>query len=219
MGPFAVSDLAGLDIAWRNRKALGQAAPVADALCEAGRLGQKAGRGYYLYPEGARSRRARPGGGGADAQVSARLGVTRRPFPAEEIVERLVYPMVNEGARILEEGIAARARRHRYDLAERLWLAGLARRPDVPCRPGRAEDRARRGWRPSPPTAASRPWPRRRCCAAWPMPARACRLDRAGALSEASRMVASRLRLLAMGKHKRLRPLPQGGRGKTIRIS
>ena len=108
MGPFAVSDLAGLDIAWRNRKSLGQAAPVADALCEAGRLGQKAGRGYYLYPEGARSGVRDPEVEALLQQVSARLGVTRRPIPAEEIVERLVYPMVNEGARILEEGIAAR---------------------------------------------------------------------------------------------------------------
>ncbi|MGL4962256.1 MAG: 3-hydroxyacyl-CoA dehydrogenase NAD-binding domain-containing protein [Inquilinus sp.] len=108
MGPFAVSDLAGLDIAWRNRKSLGQAAPVADALCEAGRLGQKAGRGYYLYPEGARAGVRDPEVEALLQQVSARLGVTRRPIPAEEIVERLVYPMVNEGARILEEGIAAR---------------------------------------------------------------------------------------------------------------
>jgi 3-hydroxyacyl-CoA dehydrogenase len=108
MGPFAVSDLAGLDIAWRNRKSLGQAAPVADALCEAGRLGQKAGRGYYLYPEGARSGVRDPEVEALLQQVSARLGITRRPIPAEEVVERLVYPMVNEGARILEEGIAAR---------------------------------------------------------------------------------------------------------------
>lgn len=108
MGPFAVSDLAGLDIAWRNRKSLGQTAPVADALCEAGRLGQKAGKGYYLYPEGARSGVRDPEVETLLQLVSARLGVTRRPIPAEEIVERLVYPMVNEGARILEEGIAAR---------------------------------------------------------------------------------------------------------------
>lgn len=108
MGPFAVSDLAGLDIAWRNRKSLGQTAPVADSLCEAGRLGQKAGRGYYLYPEGARSGVRDPEVEALLEQVSARLGVARRPIPAEEVVERLVYPMVNEGARILEEGIAAR---------------------------------------------------------------------------------------------------------------
>jgi len=108
MGPFAVSDLAGLDIAWRNRKALGQTAPVADALCEAGRLGQKAGRGYYLYPEGARSGVRDPEVEALLAQVSAGLGVVRRSIPADEIVERLVYPMINEGARILDEGIAQR---------------------------------------------------------------------------------------------------------------
>jgi 3-hydroxyacyl-CoA dehydrogenase len=119
MGPLAVSDLAGLDIAWRNRKSLGQAAPVADALCEAGRLGQKAGRGYYLYPEGARSGVRDPEVEALLEEVSARLGVTRRPIPAEEIVERLVYPMVNEGARILEEGIAARP----GDI-DTIWLNG-----------------------------------------------------------------------------------------------
>src|SRR5882757_9192722 len=106
MGPFAVSDLAGLDIAWRNRKALGQAAPVADALCEAGRFGQKTGKGYFLYPEGARGGVRDPEVEALLGEVSARLGIARRPIPAGEIVERLVYPMVNEGARILEEGIA-----------------------------------------------------------------------------------------------------------------
>jgi 3-hydroxyacyl-CoA dehydrogenase len=108
MGPFAVSDLAGLDIAWRNRKALGQVAPVADALCEAGRLGQKTGKGYYLYPEGARSGVRDPEVEALLQQVSADLGVARRSIPAAEIVERLVYPMINEGARILDEGIAQR---------------------------------------------------------------------------------------------------------------
>ncbi|WP_395681732.1 3-hydroxyacyl-CoA dehydrogenase NAD-binding domain-containing protein [Inquilinus sp.] len=119
MGPFAVSDLAGLDIAWRNRKSLGQTAPVADALCEAGRLGQKVGRGYYLYPEGARSGVRDPEVEALLVEVSARLGVSRRAIPAEEIVERLVYPMVNEGARILEEGIAARP----GDI-DTIWLNG-----------------------------------------------------------------------------------------------
>jgi len=108
MGPFAVADLAGLDIAWRNRKAQGTRAPVPDALCEAGRLGQKAGRGYYLYPEGARTGQPDPEVERLIADVSAQQGVTRRAIPKEEIVERLIYPMINEGARILEEGIAAR---------------------------------------------------------------------------------------------------------------
>ena len=108
MGPFAMADLAGLDIGWRIRKAQGKRAPVADALCEAGRLGQKTGKGYYLYPEGARTGQPDPEVERLIAGVSAGLGVARRPVPQEEIVERLIYPMINEGARILDEGIAAR---------------------------------------------------------------------------------------------------------------
>jgi 3-hydroxyacyl-CoA dehydrogenase len=108
MGPFAMADLAGLDIGWRVRRATGKRAPVADALVEAGRLGQKTGKGFYLYPEGART-------GLPDAEVAALIekvsaaeDVIRRPIPRDEILDRLVLPMVNEGARILEEGIAAR---------------------------------------------------------------------------------------------------------------
>jgi 3-hydroxyacyl-CoA dehydrogenase len=107
MGPFAMADLAGLDIGWRVRRATGVTAPVADALCEAGRLGQKTGRGYYAYD----GRIASP-----DPEVervieaaSAREGIARRFISQAEILERLLYPMINEGARILEEGIAARA--------------------------------------------------------------------------------------------------------------
>ena len=106
MGPFAMADLAGLDIGMRIRKAFGKRAPVADALCEAGRFGQKTGSGYYLY-EG-RSASPDPAVDAIIAAESARLGITRRSIPQEEIIERLVYPMINEGARILEEGIAER---------------------------------------------------------------------------------------------------------------
>lgn len=66
MGPCAMSDLAGLDVSWRARKAAGKRAPAADALCEAGRFGQKTGRGYYIYQDGARS-------GVIDAAVEAML--------------------------------------------------------------------------------------------------------------------------------------------------
>ena len=106
MGPFAMADLAGLDIGMRIRKAFGKVAPVADALCAAGRYGQKTGRGYYVY-EG---RNATPDAA-VDAIIaaeSAKLGITRRPIAEAEIIERLVYPMINEGARILDEGIAER---------------------------------------------------------------------------------------------------------------
>lgn len=108
MGPFAMADLAGLDIGWRIRKATGATAPVADALCEAGRIGQKAGRGYYAYPEGARTGVPDPEVAAIIEGVSEKLGIARRAISQEEITERLIYPMINEGARILEEGIAAR---------------------------------------------------------------------------------------------------------------
>jgi 3-hydroxyacyl-CoA dehydrogenase len=108
MGPFAMADLAGLDIGWRIRKATGKTAPVADALCEAGRLGQKTGRGYYDYSGDARSGAADPEVAALIERVSADQGITRRAIPQAEILERLLYPMINEGARILEEGIAAR---------------------------------------------------------------------------------------------------------------
>lgn len=109
MGPFAMADLAGLDIGWRTRKATGGKAPIADALCEQERFGQKSGRGFYLYPEGARAGVRDPEVDALIEATSARAGITRRSFTAEEIIARLMYPMVNEGARILEEKIAARA--------------------------------------------------------------------------------------------------------------
>jgi 3-hydroxyacyl-CoA dehydrogenase len=109
MGPFQMSDLAGLDIAWRNRKALGKVAPVADALCEAGRYGQKTGRGFYIYEQGARTPKE-------DADVLSLIesqsharGIERREISPSEIIERMIYPMVNEGFRILEEKIATRS--------------------------------------------------------------------------------------------------------------
>ncbi len=108
MGPFAMMDLAGLDVGWLIRKSRGEVAVLEDALCEAGRFGQKTGKGYFRYEKG--SRAPIP-----DAEVeriildaSARLGIARRPIGAEEIIERTVFPMINEGARILDEGIAAR---------------------------------------------------------------------------------------------------------------
>ncbi|MBV8109255.1 MAG: enoyl-CoA hydratase/isomerase family protein [Hyphomicrobiales bacterium] len=108
MGPCAMGDLAGLDIGWRIRKATGARAPVADALCEAGRLGQKTGKGCYLYAEGDRTPHPDPEVTSLIERIAAEHGITRRAIGADEIVERLIYPMVNEGARILEEGIAAR---------------------------------------------------------------------------------------------------------------
>ncbi|GJD37272.1 3-hydroxyacyl-CoA dehydrogenase NAD-binding domain-containing protein [Methylobacterium aerolatum] len=119
MGPFAMADLAGLDIGWRTRKATGGKAPVADALCEAGRLGQKTGKGFYLYPEGARTGARDPEVEALIERTAAEHGITRRSFSSEDIVARLMLPMVNEGARILEEGIAARP----GDI-DTIWLNG-----------------------------------------------------------------------------------------------
>lgn len=107
MGPFEMGDMAGLDIGWRNRKAEGRTAPTADALCEAGRFGQKTGAGYYAY-EG-RERRDAPEVEQLILDVSRNLGVSRREISDREILERLLFPMINEGARILAEGIAERA--------------------------------------------------------------------------------------------------------------
>ncbi|RWM32699.1 3-hydroxyacyl-CoA dehydrogenase NAD-binding domain-containing protein [Mesorhizobium sp.] len=107
MGPFQMGDLAGLDIGWRNRKARGQTAVIADTLCEQGRFGQKTGRGWYRYEGGSREPVADPE---VEALIRAKAtGIAPRAIDAEEIIERTLYPLVNEGAKILEEGIAARA--------------------------------------------------------------------------------------------------------------
>ena len=109
MGPFAMLDLAGLDIGWRSRKVTGVKAPVGDGLCEQGYFGQKTGRGFYRYPDGARKGERDPDTEALITRLSEERGIVRRSFSSEEIIARLMYPMVNEGAKILEEGIAARS--------------------------------------------------------------------------------------------------------------
>lgn len=108
MGPLAMGDLAGLDVGWRIRKALGTRAETADTLCEMGRFGQKTGRGFYVYESGSRSPIPDPEVEEIIVAASKKAGVTRRKIDKQEIVERLVFPMINEGARILDEGIAYR---------------------------------------------------------------------------------------------------------------
>jgi 3-hydroxyacyl-CoA dehydrogenase len=108
MGPFAMGDLAGLDVSWRMRKAQGLTSEIADQLCEAGRFGQKTSKGFYLYEAGSRTPRPDPEVEKLIVETSARRGIARRPIGKQEIVERLIYPMINEGARILDEGIATR---------------------------------------------------------------------------------------------------------------
>ena len=106
MGPFAMGDLAGLDVGWRIRKGRGITAAVSDALCEAGRFGQKTGAGYYRYD--GRTPTPDPEVERIILQAAARAGIARRTISREEILERMIYPMINEGARILDEGIAMR---------------------------------------------------------------------------------------------------------------
>jgi 3-hydroxyacyl-CoA dehydrogenase len=109
MGPFAMGDMAGLDISFRGRKQRGQVWPIADAIVEAGRLGQKTGAGWYRYETGSRTPLPDPVTDHIIEEVAKRVGVERRPVDQDEILARLLYPMINEGARILEEGIALRA--------------------------------------------------------------------------------------------------------------
>jgi 3-hydroxyacyl-CoA dehydrogenase len=108
MGPFAMGDLAGLDIGWRSRKDRGIKSEIADALCEAGRFGQKTGKGYYKYEAGSRAPLPDPEVEKLIDETLQRLGRKRRVVSDDEILERMMYPMINEGARILEEKVAAR---------------------------------------------------------------------------------------------------------------
>jgi len=109
MGPCAVGDLAGLDVGWRIRKERGITSPVADAICEMGRFGQKTSRGYFIYEPGSRLPVPDPEVDALTAKLASDMGMARRSIAIEEIQERLLYPLINEGARILEEGIAERA--------------------------------------------------------------------------------------------------------------
>ena len=109
MGPFAMGDLAGLDVGFRSRKDRGVRAEIADSICEAGRFGQKTNKGYYRYEEGRRTPIRDPEVEAIIVAASKKLGYTRRAISDQEILGRMIYPMINEGARILEEGVAARA--------------------------------------------------------------------------------------------------------------
>jgi len=108
MGPCAMMDLAGLDVGWRIRQGRGEHALIEDALCEAGHYGQKTGKGYFRYEAGSRTPLPDPEVEKTILEASSRLGINRRPIGEEEIVERMILPMINEGARILDEGIASR---------------------------------------------------------------------------------------------------------------
>ena len=116
MGPYQMADLAGLDVSWRVRKAQAPTrpahlrySPIADRLCERGRFGQKTGAGWYRYEEGSRVPLPDPAVHELIAGVSAERGIARRAVRDDEIVPRCFYPLVNEGAKILDEGLALRA--------------------------------------------------------------------------------------------------------------
>ena len=106
MGPFQISDLAGLDLGWRREASKGET--IREVLCEYDRRGQKNGRGFYDYDE-MRHRTPSAETGRLIAGLARRLGVAQREIGDEEILDRLLYPMVNEGVEVLAEGIAQRA--------------------------------------------------------------------------------------------------------------
>jgi 3-hydroxyacyl-CoA dehydrogenase len=126
MGPFAVGDLAGLDVGYAGRKRRAAAnpnyrkLPIADALVEMGRYGQKTGAGWYRYEKGDRTPHVDPEVTALIERMSAEMGITRRAFSDEEILRRLLFSSVNEACRILEEGKAYRA----SDI-DVMWLHGF----------------------------------------------------------------------------------------------
>ena len=115
MGPFAVGDLAGLDIGYAIRQRRYVEKPhvsysrVGDRVVELGRLGQKTGKGWYRYEAGDRTPHPDPAVSELVDKYRNEIGMTARPITDDEIIQRCVYALVNEGARILEEGIAMRA--------------------------------------------------------------------------------------------------------------
>ena len=113
MGPFRMMDLVGLDLGWRARKLSGKESPlhakIGDELCEQDRYGQKSGAGYYNYSDGSRAPNPAPENEAVYEKISSENGFTRRDISDEEIVERCILALINEGADILSEGVAQRA--------------------------------------------------------------------------------------------------------------
>ena len=116
MGPFRMGDLAGLDIGWAGRKRQAATRPkhlrysrVADRICELGRFGQKTGAGWYRYEAGSRTPIPDPEVDRIIVECAAEAGIARRTIVDQEIVERTMYALANEGAKILAEGVALRA--------------------------------------------------------------------------------------------------------------
>ena len=113
MGPFRMMDLVGLDLGWRARKLAKLETPltnkIADALCEQERFGQKNSKGFYNYSDGSRAPNPAPENEEIYVKVAEENGFTRRDISDEEIVDRCILGLVNEGAKILEEGVAQRS--------------------------------------------------------------------------------------------------------------
>ena len=106
MGPFAMSDLAGLDIGWNKETSRGET--IREKLCENDRFGQKSGKGFYIYDEN-RNKSSDPEVEELIINFAQEKQIKRRSINKEEIIERCLYPMINEGFKILEEGMAIRA--------------------------------------------------------------------------------------------------------------
>jgi len=128
MGPFAVGDVAGIDVGWRARRALDATrprdqrySPTADRLYELGRYGQKTGKGWYRYEKGSRAALPDPEVEAVILQSSRDQGIARRTIGDDEILARCLYAAINEGAKILDEKIALRA----SDI-DIMWLYGFA---------------------------------------------------------------------------------------------
>ena len=128
MGPFQMWDLAGLDLGWVKAESHGQT--VKDILCEMGRFGQKSGAGYYDY-DANRKPTPSPVTEKVIRDFAAKAGVTPRVISDEEILERTLYSMINEGAKILEEKKAQRASDIDVVWLYGLWLSGLSRWADA----------------------------------------------------------------------------------------
>ncbi|CAN0054246.1 unnamed protein product [Discosporangium mesarthrocarpum] len=127
LGPLAVGDMSGLDVSWRMRQAVARPEDsperyihLADRLCEMGRFGIKAGKGWYRYAEGSRKPEPDPEIADIAAAVAEERGIKRRQIDDREILERCIYAAVNEGAKIVGEGVALRA-----SDVDIMWLYGF----------------------------------------------------------------------------------------------
>ena len=113
MGPFRMMDLVGLDLGWRARKLANIETPLAnkisDALCDQDRFGQKTSKGFYNYSEGSRAPNPAPENEDIYKEISSQNNIERRDISDQEIIDRCILALVNEGARILEEGVAQRS--------------------------------------------------------------------------------------------------------------